>query len=323
MLFSVTSSLILICNGVNASYCMKTPVLYLIDSIYGLYSIKYSTGVFMQYDALTPLHINIKEEVTENNILSIPPDIFEDAIITSKNFIKTTKAQKFIANESDEFYGIKKDDSIHIEHCISINIYCSKSDLCTEFRKSYRAQNKNDTKNDIINRHCANFYWLGRNIYSAIQFYGKKYDTPKAENNLKIYHALSLQFVFDNFSTIWEMPTSTVFGQKYSSSGTMQCLDTFRGNNGIILRLSPKYNGKMNYNNYLFVGDLSPFPGENERLFAGKTILAITNIITRNNKINKSLQKYIKPILYFERITQQTVHNKKYYNHGYCKQKKK
>ncbi len=78
----------------------------------------------------------------------------------------------------------------------------------------------------------------------------------------------------------------------------------------------------MNISKCLDVRSISSYNREDERLFAGMTTLAITDIGSTFNGEWKWLGPYIKGLLYFERITEQTVHQIKYYNYGFVTREK-
>merc|ERR1711902_156710 len=86
--------------------------------------------------------------------------------------------------------------------------------------------------------------------------------------------------------------------------------------NGIVLKLSPKYSDEVNNSRCLDVSKLSEFKGEKEKLFAGLTVLSITNIYNPSDNDWKGYGEYVSSFLYFERIIEQTNQQKHHHNYG-------
>eukprot|EP01083_Nonionella_stella_P141493 436093_1 len=262
----------------------------------------YSTGVYIDHASLSSLHVNLKSELIHNTAYEMDERTFNESVKQSKHIMKQKlkEVDKWKAKESNEIYGIKIGDSIQMEHVLVIYLYTSISLLCTKFRESYRCTEHGDTRAYHINH----FYWMGRFIYAAIQFFG---DRPRETDRL--YHGLKKQFLFTEFSTIFEFPTSTTTSKDIART-------KFAGDNGIILTLGPKFKNELNNNKYLDVAAISRYGQEKERLFAGMTVLAVINIEYKSGGKCKTLGEYAAVLLYFERIVEQTIHNKNYYNYA-------
>ena len=93
------------------------------------------------------------------------------------------------------------------------------------------------------------------------------------------------------------------------------------------LSLSPKFKIEINSSRHLKVGTLgdSQFNNEKERLFAGMTVLSIINIydMTDMDPWSGHNKHYLNVMLYFERIVEQTIHNREHYCHGVITDKNK
>eukprot|EP01083_Nonionella_stella_P250094 864124_1 len=174
------------------------------------------------------------------------------------------------------------------------------------FRESYRASEHDDNNQNIRSYHINNFYWMGRFIYTAIQFFGEK-----PSNHNSFYHGLKKQFLFTEFSTIFETPTSTTTDAEIARI-------KFAQENGVVLTLKPKFKNDLNNSKYLDVSTISGYGKENERLFAGMTVLAVVDIQYRKRNSITRIGTYALVFLYFERIVEQTIHNKDYYNCGFA-----
>eukprot|EP01084_Bolivina_argentea_P223308 377859_1 len=267
----------------------------------------FSSGVFFQYDALAPLHANLRQELTNNVVYPISEENFKEAIFASKNILNTQKMKEkqWRAIETNDVYGIQIGDQIHIEHIICIYLYCSNSELCTKFRESYRPSQFDDNNIQIRSYHINNFYWMGRFIYTAIQFFGQK---PTKDDTF--YHGQNKQFLFTEFSTILEAPTSTTSDWKIAKQ-------KFSGENGIVLKLTAKFKYELNNNKYLNVSSISEYNDEKEKLFAGMTVLAIIDIGYAYANRWYWLGHHTKVLLYFERLITQTIHQRNNYNYGF------
>eukprot|EP01084_Bolivina_argentea_P279412 477680_1 len=301
----------------------------------------YSTGVYINYTEEKPLYPNLKDEITnlqdELGTL-VSAHQFEEELSDAKKLVQSMKniekteinedekiqineeinehdafdqkVNKWKASRTNKKYGIIQNQPIQIEHILCIKVYCNYSKLCFKFRESYRKKNAKETNESIISHHCANFYWFARFLTIAIDFFGY---TPDPER--KFYHGLSNKFVFNRFAAIFETPTSTTLDRLSASN--------FATDAGIILELSVKYKKAISFSKCLNVAELSDHTREKELLFAGMTVLAITNIFNPNDNGWNGYPKYMQALLYFERITEQNIHQKQYYNHGVVTDKNK
>eukprot|EP01083_Nonionella_stella_P073086 197384_1 len=264
----------------------------------------YSTGVYIDHSSLSPLHVNLKEELNNNSVYTVEENHWEAALKEAKVILdKKWKEGKWKATESNEIYGIRVGDRIQIEHILVVFLYTSNTSLCKKFRESYRSSEYDDNNQNIRSYHINNFYWMGRFIYTAIQFFGQK---PKSDD--RFYHGLRKQFLFTEFSTIFEPPTSTTKDKHIAQTN-------FAGEGGIVLTLGPKFKNELNNSKYLDVSAISNYGKEQERLFAGMTVLAVIDIQYQNGREMHKTGKHAKVFLYFERIVEQTIHNKSYYNY--------
>eukprot|EP01083_Nonionella_stella_P190263 704683_1 len=271
----------------------------------------YNHGVYMEYHTLKPLYQNLFDEIICNKQnLAVTKEQFNTDLEASKLFIQTDLSDERRSCKTDDKYGIKINERIHIEHVLCIKFYCNCSILCEHFRKSYRAQTPQDSKEDIIQRHCNDHYWFGRFLTTAIEFWG---NVPKTTDSF--YHGLAGRFVFANFSTVYEIPTSTT----WDINVAQQFCD---GTNGIILKLSPKFTNEVDNSRCLDVSGLSDYEAEKEQLFAGMTVLSITNIYNPSENQWKGYKDWVASFLYFERIMEQTIHQKAHYNFGQLSKEK-
>ena len=167
---------------------------------------------------------------------------------------------------------------------IAITFYTNFDILQNEFSKTFRRLSPLDSESDIIDRHCSNFYWLGRALFVAINFYGERMSKDDV-----VWHGLSSKMLFGDFAAYFDCPTSTTTQRNVAQ--------TFSGNgSGIILKLKSKHTVNCAY--MLNVSLFSDFTDECERLFLNETLI-ITDILSIQNQRWVSHKKYIEACLYF------------------------
>eukprot|EP01083_Nonionella_stella_P040217 109293_1 len=265
----------------------------------------YNTGVYMEYHTLKPLYQNLFGEIVRNPNCEIDKDQCDSELEESKMFCQTDKLDDWSACKTDLKHAIKVNEPMHIEHILCLKVYCNYSNHCEQFRRSYRKMGVDDTDDDVIRRHCDNYYWFGRFVTAAVEFWG---DIPQKDD--EFYHGLSTKFVFRDFSTVYEIPTSTTWDFSVAQK--------FCNSNGIVLKLAPKFTDDVNHSRCLDVSPLSQFADDEKEqlIFAGMTVLSITNIYNPSHNGWTGYADYVQSFLYFERIIQQTIHQKHHYNFG-------
>eukprot|EP01083_Nonionella_stella_P080814 222215_1 len=274
----------------------------------------YGTGFSIQYHELEPRHSTLKEQILAHDI----SEQEWEKELKSLNNARAKIKHDGRACLTDKRYGIQIDDKIHIENRISIAIYCDLSQLCKKFRKSYRKRSNQDTDETIKKRHIDAFYWLGRFIKSAIEFWGDAIEKPGKKHG-SFYVGFDTRCVFNQLSDIYHIPTSTTY------SIGVACLFA-RNDTGIILELGPKFKHEIHVSKCITISDFMGSEsyekhrsGEKERLIAGTAILTIINI--RDLDSRQDYRLIVEAILYFERITEQTFDRKAHYNYGQLSKK--
>eukprot|EP01083_Nonionella_stella_P179301 636196_1 len=163
----------------------------------------YGTGIAMRYHELEPLYANLKDSLIASKFLDA--DLFARALNKAKK-----KEQDCVfdvygrACMTDKRYGIEIDERMHIEHVLSFVLYCDYTLLCYKFMRSYIASNVDDSNETITQRHVETFYWLGRFIRSAIEFWGET-----IRKDTRLFMGMSTPLLFDQFAGTIEIPTST------------------------------------------------------------------------------------------------------------------
>eukprot|EP01084_Bolivina_argentea_P314753 545200_1 len=261
----------------------------------------YNSGLFIDYGySSVPWYFNLKEELLFNTVCRINKGAFESRLKEAKQvYIQQQQKHYLRAKKTDPMYGITINDSMPMECVLAVSFYCNISELCTAFRASYRSNGENS--DEQIQHHVRNFFWMGRFIYTAITFFGRKPDDTE-----EFYHGLDVRFLWDEFSAVLEAPTSTTITDsiamsRFSDSGI-----------GVVLTLAPKFKHELNTSQCLDVSHIS-LHEEDERLFAGMTTLAIIDIQSVFDGNWQSLRKYVAAFLYFEKIISQTKNQMIYY----------
>ena len=189
----------------------------------------------------------------------------------STSLLATNYAQSISAISSDWKYGIEKGDTIGIEHILAITFYCNFDDLQKQFTQTYRAKNKDEPSEDIVDKHCKNFYHFGRFLYAAIKFFGEKMD-----KNIRVYHGLNKIMVFESFSYFAAGPTSTSIDKTIAHN--------FSQNDGIVLELKCRVLTEQWRATYFNCEVFSDYPNEKERLFLQSQLIIDTVIDTKSMK---------------------------------------
>ena len=79
---------------------------------------------------------------------------------------------KYMNYTQNDHYHIRFGHYLGIEHVLALHLYCGYTDLCEKFRKTYRG--RYDEKEEVIQkRHYSRFYWFGKFLYEAVEFFGK------------------------------------------------------------------------------------------------------------------------------------------------------
>ncbi len=122
-----------------------------------------------------------------------------------------------------------------LHHILVICFYTDFTDLCREYRSSYRRIATDKNNDDIRYRH-SKFYFFSRFLFESVEFFG-----DIMERTDVVYHGLDQELVFANFLTHFNAPMSTTWDRQSASN--------FAGEEGIILDLK---NGNTNIkDNYI------------------------------------------------------------------------
>ena len=194
--------------------------------------IEYGFGEWIDYTTQKPSFESMRDEMLRNEIHTMTMDEWTNNLMQSLTHWESDKVKvdgKYRAIRTDPRYGIVEGQDIGIENVVAILIYCNFDDLQREFSRTFRSMEEDDTEDVIVERHCRNYYWLGRALFVAIHFYGERMKPSTA-----VWHGISCKMVFENFATLYfDTPTSTSTSRAVSQG--------FSGPNGITLKLKSKF----------------------------------------------------------------------------------
>eukprot|EP01084_Bolivina_argentea_P083345 150901_1 len=213
---------------------------------------------------IPPKYDTFKEELTSNPICSISINVWNGCIQRAECLIKTENAKQTCANtqkhETRMQYGL--DHPIHfgfldglpitINHLISLDAYCRFDILQNKFSATFRSENKQQTFQDIMDRH-SNYHFFAKYLKESVQVFGTEYEKGRTQ---RMYHGIDKKMIFDSTSPEIFGPLST----SYSHCVAVQ----FSKSTGMILELVP--NGSLKYFECEWI---SPFSQEGELLFMG------------------------------------------------------
>eukprot|EP01083_Nonionella_stella_P186796 684933_1 len=186
----------------------------------------------------------------------------------------------YVARQFNSDYNIHRGDPIGIHHLMAICFYTDFSRLCTDYRSTFRRVESKDSNDDDVRARHSHYYFFSRFLYESIEFFGLI-----MRNKQTVYHGLDKPFLFKDFVTHFNCPTSTTPDE--------QCARNFAKDSGIILALR---NGNeetasipttiaqfmREQPRYLDVSWISAFQNEREYLFYGDNIIfKIHNIMHR------------------------------------------
>ena len=126
-------------------------------------SVDYRFGVWIDYTANIPFFDSLKEEMMGNDVYPMTSNQWQDTLTKAQDFLDSVRGnERYRAKRPDKKYGVQIGQKLGIENVMAILIYCNYTDLQTRFSETFRVIQDGDTAEMIVERHCRNFYWLGR-----------------------------------------------------------------------------------------------------------------------------------------------------------------
>ena len=158
---------------------------------------EYGFGHQIKYHEREPRFQYLKAELIGNEVHAITEDVWSRTLMKALTYWDTEYVQQnYRANRNEDRYGVVEDEAIGIECILAILFYCNFDELQRDFCRTFRKMKEGDTAADIIRRHCDNFYWFGRALFVAINFYGERMEPATV-----VWHGLSQRMLFNHFAT--------------------------------------------------------------------------------------------------------------------------
>eukprot|EP01084_Bolivina_argentea_P016840 31450_1 len=251
-------------------------------------------GLDHKHEYLKPYKDNTCFKIELINTKFIHNEKWKEYLNKAINKFKLTiNNPMFVSKQFNADYSINRGDSLGIHHIVSIIIYTDFSKLCTEFRSTFRKIHKDETDEQIRQRH-SKYYFLSRFLFEAIDCHGSIMDNGKT-----VFHGLNKPFLFKQFQTHFNAPTSTTEDKFIARNFSQEAgiiLELKNGNkdtkNDIISRFA------SNQPRYLDVSWLSQFDNEKELLFFGSNIIFEIVDITHREIPKNTLKR----LIMFQRI---------------------
>eukprot|EP01084_Bolivina_argentea_P160807 279990_1 len=253
---------------------------------------EYQFGVQILYHTLQSHFVCMKHELLSNEIHTVLETVWDDTLSKALTYLQMQSVQdnyraNNVGHARSNKYGITMGELIGVDNIIAILFYCNFDTLQQQFRKTFRKINPYDSDEDIVQRHVRNFFWIGRALYVAVNYFGKRMN-----KNSVVWRCFSSKILFANFAIYFDHPTLTTTRQTIAK----KCCNS----EGIILKLKSKYNRNCAW--MLDVSLFSDCTDYCEKLFLNETLI-IADILTSKNKKWTSHGKYMQSCLYFNKIT--------------------
>eukprot|EP01084_Bolivina_argentea_P147559 258154_1 len=230
----------------------------------------YGFGMDYNYRHLKPFKANksLKDEML--NTKWITEEIWCRELNKAFSKLKMiVNDKRYTSKQYSNAYGIARGQTMSVHHLLVICFYTDISNLCTDYRSTFRRIDSDTTEESIRIRH-SKYYFFSRFLFEALEMFG---NIMKDED--VVYHGLDQQFLFAEFSTHFNAPTST--------TPSIHSAKNFAKDGGIILGLT---NGNQDINKnqviskyqanqprFLDVSWISDFGNELEYLFYGNNII--------------------------------------------------
>eukprot|EP01083_Nonionella_stella_P318545 1164958_1 len=254
----------------------------------------YKLGKLFRYIVLRPKYYSLLKEICLNDIHPLSFSKWELQILPEvmKQYIENINGPNSIfSNDTDKRFGIETNEPLGIQHLVAIFLFIDAryTEYQSGLSRSYWLFS------EAV--HCNNFYWTGRYLYEAVQFYGQKFsNSDKKSSFMQGVRAVNS---FDCMSPVFSLPTLTTndrhAAQRYAGQGS-------------ILSLKPKYVGNIDNSKFLFCHIFNT----KIRLLNG-TKVQIRSIQTLK-PTHANLDPIILAIQYLEKILHQTQYDVHFYN---------
>ena len=164
----------------------------------------------IQSKIILPKYENLKEEVLHYEHITYK-QYRQDILPKAEQYVHTNIAKSWASEDCIAFF-IYATDPIEINHLITLILYCDYTDLCTDFRKSFRKTHQFELLAHIKRRN-QKYYHFSRILRETMRRFGQTYST--SANVLlgvlrgPFYTGMSVVLNVPQFNICLHSPTST------------------------------------------------------------------------------------------------------------------
>jgi len=237
---------------------------------------EYLGGLKMSYHRKSPKYKSLRHEIRA----WINEEGFHSVLRFCKQQVQTQIASKHTCCSNNDHYAMRFGHQIGIEHALALFIYCVEDNLCGEFRETYRGDcstSKTNNADQIRQKHYDSFYWLGKFLYEAAEFFGSaKLKITKDEKGEPegLYVGVDKRVLFSSCIGEFYQPTSTTKDLSIAASFAQR-----NGQRGLIMELSNQWkeSSAKNSTRCQWASWISPYSNEDEYLLFGysNTVLIV------------------------------------------------
>ena len=159
-----------------------------------------------------PKYKNLKQEILKNKFINLSLSQWNNTIIKSQYKLNRFKNDVNTADFIwERVYEINRNSQITLRHIVSLLLYTNYINLSVAFRNSFKQSPSIQSKNDdVLKQKHSEFAIWGKLLRECIEVYGNGlWNTNK---NIKFYHILNTQMLFNEFSLRLCIPTSATTG---------------------------------------------------------------------------------------------------------------
>eukprot|EP01084_Bolivina_argentea_P166729 289420_1 len=218
---------------------------------------------------IIPKYKDLKDELTRNKYYKLNENEYYYYYIKALNIKQTKKFKNIKCLQWGVIHAcstMQPNDTISINHIISLLIYSNEDELQRIYKKHTRKMHKNEVLSDVWERHSFVAHWT-RYLKESCNFFGEK-----MKFNEYLYCGMDRKLIFNSFNITNHCPLST--------TTSLVVAHNFATNHGIILKFAKNDIDHCMYFNMMYLSD---FTQEREKLFCGTAKLKICDIIISGN----------------------------------------
>ena len=140
---------------------------------------------------------NLKEELLDNEISNLDQNKWDKTMFEVKMNMPSIHRKQLLSDKRGKklHYGIKAQETISIEHLLSVKLYTSFDVLSFKFSTTFRKLNKNESNKQLKERNAQYSNW-SRLLRETVECFGTRVD----ESAIKIFYHGNRQFICFCFS---------------------------------------------------------------------------------------------------------------------------